>query len=263
MSTGSGNSVYALAYAPDYRSWAAAGRDHIVRTFDETTGQLIRSMDKHSNRVYSLHYALEDPNLLLSGGWDNTVQFWDTRTGTAQRSVFGPHLCGDALDVHPVTGAEFLTGSWREQEALQRWDLATGKLIETLEWHGKEQPSSHATAMSKSPSLEASEAAAASASSSSSSSEAASSSSANAGILSTEPSLNCMLYAAAYSPDGKLIAAGGGGNGVSQAKIFATLTGKPMERVSFQHGLYALAFAPDAQHLALGGVDSSLTVINL
>ena len=264
VNTGAGNSVYALAYAPDFRSWACAGRDHVVRTVDEVTGQVIRQLDKHSNRVYALHYALDDPNILLSGGWDNTIQVWDLRTGFAQRSIFGPHLCGDALDVHPVTGAEILTGSWREQEALQRWDFATGKLIETLEWHGKEQISSHATTMSKSPSLEESEAVAAAgvaAAAASSSSDASSSS--LAGVLSSEPSSNCMLYAASYSPDGHLIAAGGGGNGVNQAKIFSTTTGKPQERVSFQHGLYALAFAPDAQHLALGGVDANLTIINL
>jgi len=65
-----------------------------------------------------------------SGGWDNTVQFWDirfkilfffivfesvkeshqifflffvfSRVGKPVRSIFGPHICGDALDVRLI-----------------------------------------------------------------------------------------------------------------------------------------------------------------
>lgn len=47
--------------------------------------------------------------VLLTGGWDNTVQFWDMRVGHSVRSIFGPHLSGDSLD---VCGDEILTGSW-------------------------------------------------------------------------------------------------------------------------------------------------------
>ena len=38
----------------------------------------------HSNRVFSLKFVAEDPNLLVSGGWDNTVQVWDVRAGLSQ-----------------------------------------------------------------------------------------------------------------------------------------------------------------------------------
>ena len=38
--------------------------------------------------------------VVVSGGWDNTVQVWDERCGDgAVRQMFGPHVCGDALDV--------------------------------------------------------------------------------------------------------------------------------------------------------------------
>ena len=56
--------------------------------------------------------------MLLSGGWDNTVQVWDTRIGASVRSLFGAHLCGDALQVSP-DGRLALTGSWRPDDALQ------------------------------------------------------------------------------------------------------------------------------------------------
>jgi len=53
----------------------------------------------HSNRIFSCKYHPGDPNIIVSGGWDNTVQIWDARTGFSQRSIYGPHLCGDSLDL--------------------------------------------------------------------------------------------------------------------------------------------------------------------
>lgn len=47
--------------------------------------------------------------VLLTGGWDNTVQFWDMRVGHSVKSIFGPHISGDSLD---ICGDEVLTGSW-------------------------------------------------------------------------------------------------------------------------------------------------------
>ncbi|OLP92446.1 hypothetical protein AK812_SmicGene25748 [Symbiodinium microadriaticum] len=57
---------------------------------------------------------LERPWGLVSGGWDNTVQYWDLRAGHAVRAIFGPHICGDALDVS-ADGTQLLTGSCRDE----------------------------------------------------------------------------------------------------------------------------------------------------
>ena len=38
------------------------------------------------------------------------MQVWDTRAETAILSFYGPHVCGDALD---LVGNTLLTGSWR------------------------------------------------------------------------------------------------------------------------------------------------------
>ena len=47
--------------------------------------------------------------MAVTGGWDNTVQVWDERAGGAVRQIYGPSVCGDALD---VDDGEILTGSW-------------------------------------------------------------------------------------------------------------------------------------------------------
>ncbi len=67
----------------------------------------------------------------MSAGWDNTVQLWDLRTDNAVRSIFGPHICGDAVDVH---GNLIVTGSWRPDNPLQLWDFGTGALVENINW---------------------------------------------------------------------------------------------------------------------------------
>jgi WD40 repeat protein len=100
-----------------------------VRIYDEATKTMVTSMGGglgaanyntsspgHSNRVFSLKFSPVDENVLFSGGWDNTVQMWDLRTETAVRSLFGPHICGDSMD---VKGDTILTGSWRPENTLE------------------------------------------------------------------------------------------------------------------------------------------------
>lgn len=47
-------------------------------------------------------------------------------------SIFGPYICGDAIDIDD--NGMILTGSYRPHECLQLWDLGTRKLIEQLDY---------------------------------------------------------------------------------------------------------------------------------
>lgn len=64
--------------------------------------------------------------LLVSGGWDRTLQVWDLRLARSVRSFFGPYICGDALDMR---GGVLVTGSWRHANPLQLWDFGSGRLL--------------------------------------------------------------------------------------------------------------------------------------
>ena len=55
---------------------------------------------------------------------------WDIRVQRSVRSIFGPYLCGRGLS---VSGSVLVTASWRKSEALQAWDIGTGKHIADLE----------------------------------------------------------------------------------------------------------------------------------
>ena len=96
----------------------------------------LTTMDGHMNRVFALRYHPSNPNLLVSAGWDDTVQFWDTRVVHSIRYIAasfviiiicvyyhirklsGPHICGDSLDIEPLT-FNIVTGSWRYHTPLE------------------------------------------------------------------------------------------------------------------------------------------------
>eukprot|EP00913_Durusdinium_trenchii_P031706 g29692.t1 len=120
--TEKGNQIFCLDYFSDGSQFATAGKDRLLR---ETAG--------HSNRIFSLKYHPEDPNIILSGGWDNTVQVWDTRKGISVKSLWNAYICGDAVDISS-DGRQILTGSWRTENSLQIWDFASGKVAQTIDW---------------------------------------------------------------------------------------------------------------------------------
>jgi len=140
-----GNQLFCLDYFHDGSQFATAGRDRCVRVYDEATKRLVQTLQGgdqkstagHSNRVFSLKYHPEHPNIMLSGGWDNTVQIWDTRKGHSVASIWNCYLCGDSVDFSS-DGKSVLTGSWRTENALQLWDFGSCELIENVEWNSKE-----------------------------------------------------------------------------------------------------------------------------
>lgn len=137
------NQVYAMDYNAEGSRFVTAGKDTALRVYDEATKTLLMTMKGggsysinstpgHSNRIFSTRMVPHDENMIISGGWDNTVQFWDCRVGAAVRSIYGPHICGDSLD---IVGGRIVTGSWRPNHQLELWDYGSGGKICEVPWH--------------------------------------------------------------------------------------------------------------------------------
>ncbi|XP_063286950.1 uncharacterized WD repeat-containing protein alr2800-like [Pelobates fuscus] len=88
-------------------------------------------MDGHRSRIFGLSFNPNSEEEFISGGWDDTIQFWNIHQQHSLRKICGPHVCGDSLHIDPVTN-QILIGSWRKAENLQIWDYATGQKISTV-----------------------------------------------------------------------------------------------------------------------------------
>ncbi|XP_028050335.2 uncharacterized WD repeat-containing protein alr2800 [Monomorium pharaonis] len=130
-----------LAYHPQLPKFVTVGDDTNLYLYDEETKTRERvfrgsdvpgAMDGHKSRVFSACFNPKSVYELISAGWDDTVQFWDTRQAHSFRFISGVHMCGDGLDISR-NGQEILTCSWQKNNPIQLWDYSSGKLIITLE----------------------------------------------------------------------------------------------------------------------------------
>lgn len=129
--------LFCLDYNPDGSMLAVGNKNAQIHVFDEATKSIVATLEAHSsispghsNRVFSVRFA-NDPNLLVSGGWDSTLFFWDLREKKSVGWVYGPHLSSDSLDIQ---GDTLLSGSYNDKDVLQLWSLSQRKLIETIPW---------------------------------------------------------------------------------------------------------------------------------
>ncbi|XP_043523974.1 uncharacterized protein LOC122536024 [Frieseomelitta varia] len=130
-----------LAYHFRLPKFVTVGDDAKVILYDEETktqervfhaSESLEVMDGHKSRVFGACFNPKSAHELISGGWDNTIQFWDTRQPYALRRISGVHLCGDALDISR-NGKEILSCSWQRENPIQLWDYGSGKLLASLE----------------------------------------------------------------------------------------------------------------------------------
>ncbi len=116
------NQLLTVDYNPDGTMFATGGSDTVVRVYDEQTRQLKIALEGggsgepgHSNRVFCVKFDQEDPNYVISGGWDNNIKVWDIRQPNPVRSIYGPYVCGDSIDLHD---GYLLTGAYKDHKQL-------------------------------------------------------------------------------------------------------------------------------------------------
>ena len=127
------NPLMCVDYSTDGLLFATGGNDKYVRLYDDNTKTLIKKLERHrydlpehSNRIFAVKFSKKDPNLLLSGGWDNTILLYDIRAREVQNYLYGPHICGDGMDLKDDL---LLTVSWEKEDQIQLFDLRMIKKI--------------------------------------------------------------------------------------------------------------------------------------
>ena len=143
---GSPNAVHSIDVSPSGAEFCSVGADSVVRLYALASRQLKSSFKTklymqgvitgHENRIYSSVYI--DNDLLATSGWDNTVILWDVRSGDIVRTIFGPAICGES--VVQIDSKVMITGSWRDEDQLQFWDIGTGKNLSTITIKSNKEP---------------------------------------------------------------------------------------------------------------------------
>ena len=105
--------------------------DESAREWDLTTGDAVRTLTGHGDRVYAV-CALGGERL-ASGSKDKTVRMWDLTTGEAMRTLTGHG--GGVSSVCALGGERLASGSG--DNTVRVWDLTTGEAVRTLIGHNK------------------------------------------------------------------------------------------------------------------------------
>ena len=132
------NSINSVDYSRYYRKFATGGNDVVVRVYDEGMKTKICEMSPykfeqpgHSGRIFCVKFNPDNVNTIISGGWDKTIQLYDVREGKISNSLYGPQICGEALD---MSGFYILSGAWGTSKQIQLWDIRTMKSVCEVEW---------------------------------------------------------------------------------------------------------------------------------
>eukprot|EP00054_Salpingoeca_dolichothecata_P006438 m.38375 g.38375 ORF g.38375 m.38375 type:complete len:330 (-) comp16472_c0_seq3:167-1156(-) len=121
------NEIFSVTIQKRQKHLASCGKDATLRYYDAATSKLIRSIDcktssQDKDHLYAALFHPKDENICVTGGWNAHVLFWDVRVPSVVRTIQGPKICGEGLDIDEN---ELLTASWivDSSQALQLFDL--------------------------------------------------------------------------------------------------------------------------------------------
>ncbi|MBD2362737.1 trypsin-like peptidase domain-containing protein [Anabaena minutissima FACHB-250] len=120
--------VQSVAFSPDGKTVASSSLETTIKIWNIATGQVVRTLNDHSDYVASVAFS-PDGRTLVSGSGDNTIKIWNLATGQVIRTLNGHSIGVSSVAISP--DSKTLVSS-SEDTTIKIWNMATGKLIRTL-----------------------------------------------------------------------------------------------------------------------------------
>ncbi len=211
--------------------------DSTVRLWDVETGENIKTLTEHTQRVESVSFS-PDGGTLASGSNDQTVRLWDVETGQNIQTL--EHTSGVfSISFSPDGG----TLASYEIDTIRLWDVSTGKNIKTID-----AVVFGVSSVSFSP-------------------DGGTLASVDGNVrlwdvatgenIKTLSSFRDPVESVSFSPDGTTIASGGSWNGL--VFLWDVETGENIKTLTGHTGyVHSVSFSPDGTILASGSWDETI-----
>jgi WD40 repeat protein len=231
---GEGLYLEAIAFSPDGTKLAGGGNDHRVHVWDASSGEELVKSSGAGHPIDAAAITSDGGTLVL--GATTALVVLDAATLEERKRI--PARVGIGLALSP-DGKKAVAGGW---ESLTLWDLETGRLLRD---YGKQEGSVWGVAFSPDGDTFTS-----------ASERTLHLWSARSGkeLLSIE---NGECMAAAFSPDGSVLAAANGSGGLT---LYDPASGEEVRSIKQNTEVCAIAFSADGRLVASGGRDGSIRI---
>ncbi|MEG3936472.1 MULTISPECIES: WD40 domain-containing protein [unclassified Microcoleus] len=248
--TGHTDAVISVAISSDGQVLASGSADATIKLWNLDTSQEIYTLSGHSSSVLSVAIS-SNGQILASGSADRTIKLWNVITGQQIRTFTSHDSSVLSLAISP-DGKILASGS--ADRTIKLWDLNTGEEIRTWDFesgfvfavcfhpNGQMLFSSHEGDRTiKLWNLLTQE------------------------VIYTIPT-DAEVVSLVISPDGQILAGGGGYSGsrvigmweVNAGKALASFHASTNNSIYHHRIVYSVAFSPDGQTLASGSKDTTV-----
>jgi WD40 repeat protein/serine/threonine protein kinase len=123
--------INCLAFSPKGNVLATGSLDKTVRLWNPSTGQLLKSLGPHKNKIQALTFSAGG-NRLAVACLDTAIHVWDLKTGKKTATIQG-HTRAVTAVAFALKGNLLASGSMDQNVMI--WDLAKRKPVKTFSGH--------------------------------------------------------------------------------------------------------------------------------